>query len=92
MPKPDDDQTPNEVFKKQNRFGQIVAKINWTYLAREIGGKTDTELKTKVASYLLQAEASTATLAAIDLTGATPEEKIKRISCTITSLPEYQLC
>lgn len=92
QPKPDDDQNPNEILKKQKRFAQIEAQINWSLLSKEISAATDIDLINKACNYLLQTDAPAAIKELKGLSSLTPDEKLKRICSAITALPEYQLC
>ena len=91
-PKPDDDKTPNEMPKKGKGFYQIEAHINWEKITRNFGASNDEDMMAKVGAYLLQTDANINEQTRIELTGTTPEQKLKQICAAVTSMPEYQLC
>ena len=91
-PKPDDDKVPNEMTKKAKGFYQIEAHINWEKITRNFSASNDEDMMAKIGAYLLQTETNINEQTKIELTGMTPEQKVKHICSAVTSMPEYQLC
>jgi uncharacterized protein (DUF1800 family) len=90
VPKPDDDKVPNEMPKRERKFTQIDAQIDWTAMLRNFDATGDSALIDQATAFLLQT--NTTKIPDIRPEGLTDEQKVKRICAVITSLPEYQLC
>lgn len=91
-PKPDDDKVPNEMPKKEKRFDQMGATVNWNKFATEVALISGKDTVKILSDYFLQTPFNKRIYEQINLTGLSTEKQLANISSLLTSLPEYQLC